>query len=242
MGRRPLGERAPALSLALGFFVPALLAGSAVLLLTGNAGPAPGPAQLGLASASISAVPRVGDAAAEGETSDVRRIVTGRTVVSGSTTEPGLDPVEPRPAEPARVIIPEVGVDASVVPVGATTDGIEVPPVYEAGWYAEGPRPSEPGRAVVLGHLDSLTGPAAFTQVPQARPGADVTVVDQAGVSHEFEVLRSLEVAKSSFPVAEVYGATRRPSLALITCGGDFDPETGYENNVIVFARELRRS
>jgi sortase (surface protein transpeptidase) len=140
------------------------------------------------------------------------------------------------------VIIPDVGVDASVVPVGATPDGIEVPPVFEAGWYAEGPRPSEPGRAIVLGHLDSLTGPAAFTQIPQARRGSEVTVVDRAGVSHPFQVLRTLEVAKSSFPADEVYGGTRRPSLALITCGGEFNPVTGYENNVIVFARELRRS
>ncbi len=234
--------RAPALSLALGFFIPALLAGAAVLQLTDNSGSPVGPAALGLASSRISAVPEVGDGAAEGETSELRRIVTGGGVTAGPPTEPGLEPVEPRPAEPARVIIPDVGVDASVVPVGATEDGIEVPPVFEAGWYAEGPRPSEPGRAIVLGHLDSLTGPAAFTQVPQARPGSEVTVVDQAGVSHPFRVLRTLEVAKSSFPADEIYGATRRPSLALITCGGEFDPATGYENNVIVFARELRRS
>jgi hypothetical protein len=238
MRRRPLGVRAPALSLALGFFIPALLAGTAVLLVTGSPQPASPPAQLGLASAPISAVPWVGGAVPGGEASDLERIVTGRA----APTEPGLDPVEPRPAEPARVVIPDVGVDASVVPVGATAGGIEVPSPEEAGWYAAGPRPSEPGRAIVIGHLDSLDGPAAFTQVAQARPGSEVSVVDQAGVTHPFRILRTLEVAKSSFPAEEVYGATRRPSLALITCGGDFDPETGYENNVIVFARELRNS
>lgn len=189
--------------------------------------------------AQLSAVPRVGVAPVGGESSKVRRVVTGDPATA-APTEPGVQPAEDRPAPPARIQIPDVGIDTTVVPVQATADGIEVPPVYEAGWFDAGPRPSEPGRAIVLGHLDSLSGPAAFTQLPQARPGSDVIVTDEAGVTHTFRVLRTLEIPKSSFPAEEVYGTTRRPGLALITCGGTFDSETGYENNVIVFARELR--
>ena len=220
----------------LAFLVPALLAGGAVLLLSGNSPkrvpPPSTPVQL-------SAVPKVETAPAEGESSKVRRVVTGDPAAA-APTEPGVQPAEDRPAPPVRIQIPDVGVDTTIVPVEATDDGIEVPPVYEAGWFDGGPRPSEPGRAIVLGHLDSLTGPAAFTQLPQAQPGSEVIVTDEAGLTHTFRILRTLEIPKASFPSEEVYGTTRRPGLALITCGGKFDPGTGYENNVIVFARELR--
>ncbi len=219
----------------LAFLIPALLAGGAVLLLSGD----PSRQDPLLTPAQLSAVPRVGAAPAEGESSKIRRVVTGDPAAA-APTEPGVRPAESRPAPPARIQIPDVGVDTTIVPVEATDDGIEVPPVFEAGWFDAGPRPSEPGRAIVLGHLDSLSGPAAFTQLPQARPGSEVIVTDRAGLTHTFRILRTLEVAKASFPSEEVYGMTRRPGLALITCGGKFDPGTGYENNVIVFARELR--
>lgn len=235
MRRRSSGGRTRLRTL-LAFIVPALLAGGAVLLLSGNSPqrvpPLSTPAQL-------SAVPTVEATPAAGQSSKVRRVVTGDPAAA-APTEAGVQPTEDRPAPPARIQIPDVGVDTTIVPVAATDDGIEVPPVYEAGWFDGGPRPSEPGRAIMLGHLDSLSGPAAFTELPQARPGSEVIVTDQAGLTHTFRILRTLEIAKASFPSEEVYGMTRRPGLALITCGGKFDPGTGYENNVIVFAREMR--
>lgn len=224
MGRRlrELGLR------ALAFLVPAVLAGAAVAFLSAGADPdAPYPRE------RISAVPDVAPQSGATDDSSVRRVVTGRP--SPAAAEPA--PTEARPELPAWIAVPALGVDAAVKPVGATRDGIRVPPVDDAGWYRDGPRPGEPGRAVVLGHLDSLTGPAAFTPIPSAEPGTEVIVSDRAGVPHSFRVLRTLEVPKDRFPAEKVYGATRRPSLALITCGGDFDPRSGYENNVIVLAR-----
>ena len=239
MGRRRNGARTRR-RLLLAFAIPALLTGAAVLLITGGGGPSGETSDdLGLASSEISAVPPVGRAPDGGATSDVKRVVTGAPATADPATGDGPRPEEPRPAAPARIAIPAVGVDATVIPVGATADGIKVPPVFEAGWYQAGPRPSEPGRAIVLGHLDSLDGPAAFTQVPEAESGDEVIVTDGDGLTHAFRVMHTVEIAKSDFPADEVYGATRRPSLALITCGGDFDPANGYENNVIVFAREI---
>lgn len=219
----------------LAFLVPALLGGGAVLLLT--SGGAPPPREAPTASTPISAVPAV-EQQRSPEAGRVRRVVTGHP---SPPIDRGPQPTEERPAVPASVTISALGIDAPIKPVGSTGDGIRVPPVYEAGWYRRGPRPGEPGRAIVLGHLDSIDGPAAFTPLPGAEPGVELTITDRAGVAHGFRVLRTLEVPKATFPTREVYGGSRRPSLALITCGGDFDPETGYEDNVIVFARALRR-
>jgi hypothetical protein len=42
---------------------------------------------------------------------------------------------------------------------------------------------------------------------------------------------------KAGFPTGRVYGATRRPALWQITCGGAFDGSTGHcLDNTIVFA------
>lgn len=208
---------------------PAIAVGAAVAALTTGEPPGPDPPTIA-----------AGASAADGgrEAKPVRRVVTGRS--AEPRPKGPAQPLGERPGRPARIVVRELGLDVPTVPVGATDDGIRVPPVDEAGWYRSGPRPGEPGRAIVLGHLDSLDGPAAFTLLPDAKPGMVIEVVDRAGKPQRFEVTRVREVPKSRFPAEAVYGVTRRPLLAVITCGGEFDPESGYENNVIVFARLQR--
>ena len=68
-----------------------------------------------------------------------------------------------------------------LVRLGRAADGsIEVPAQFDvAGWFAEGPRPGQPGPAVVLGHVDSRTGPAVFYRVAALPRDAQV-LVDRA--------------------------------------------------------------
>ena len=67
-------------------------------------------------------------------------------------------------AEPVRLRIPALGVTSSLLRLGRAPDGsVEVPGDYNtAGWFAEGPRPGQPGPAVMLGHVDSKAGPGVF--------------------------------------------------------------------------------
>jgi hypothetical protein len=142
-----------------------------------------------------------------------------------------------RPSEPAHLSIPSLRVRADVQRVGSTATGIEVPQVGRAGWFDEGPRPGEPGRAVMIGHLDSQTGPGLFALLPGVERGTDVAVTDADGSVHRFKVVGKAEVTKATFPSAAVYGPSSSPVLVLITCGGPYDPATGYRDNVIVYAR-----
>ena len=145
-----------------------------------------------------------------------------------------------RPAEPAHLSIPELDVHADVERVGSTATGIEVPQVGRAGWFDEGPRPGEPGRAVVIGHLDSQNGPGLFALLPGVRPGTDVSITDTAGAVHRFKVIGKAQVPKANFPTGAVYGPSDRPVLVLITCGGTWNTATaGYDDNVIVYARAV---
>ena len=142
-------------------------------------------------------------------------------------------------AEPVRLRIPRIGVDSPLVHLGLAPDGAIAAPAHfdQVGWYAAGPRPGQPGPAVVLGHVDSTSGPAAFYRVTGLHPG-DAVVVDRAdGTSVRFRVSGRLQVAKSSFPADLLYAPTLAPVLRLVTCGGAFNTATGhYRDNIVVSA------
>jgi hypothetical protein len=165
-------------------------------------------------------------------------------VIRGGHAVLGHEPAGPatsasRPAEPSHIAIPALGVSADVQHVSATATGIEVPQVGRAGWFDEGPRPGEPGKAVVIGHLDSQTGPGLFALLPGVQAGTDVSVTDAAGTVHRFKVVGKAQVPKSTFPSSAVYGPSPRPSLVLITCAGPYTPGVGYRDNVLVYARAI---
>ena len=140
---------------------------------------------------------------------------------------------------PVRVEIPSIGVASSLDRLGRAPDGtVEVPREWEvAGWYAPGPRPGDPGSAVILGHVDSKGGPAVFYRLHQLRRGDQIKIARSDGSAVGFVVQRTEQYPKDRFPTDEVYYPTLTPTLRLVTCGGDFDATAGhYRSNVIVFA------
>jgi len=140
---------------------------------------------------------------------------------------------------PSRVVIPSIGVDSTLERLGLSDDGsIAAPDDYgEAGWFANGPVPGQPGPAVIAGHVDSRTGPAVFYRLDDLRPGDRVDVVGGDGSTVAFTVTRSALVPKDEFPATEVYGPVPDAELRLISCGGSFDYANGhYRSNVVVYA------
>jgi Sortase domain len=140
---------------------------------------------------------------------------------------------------PVRLEIPRIGVSTRLQRLGRASDGtVEVPSEWGvAGWYAEGTRPGDPGSAVILGHVDSKSGPAVFYRLRELRPGDQVEVERAGGSRVRFTVERVERFDKQRFPTDDVYYPTLTPRLRLVTCGGAFDPATGhYRDNVIAFA------
>lgn len=143
------------------------------------------------------------------------------------------------PAPPERVRIPALGVDSALERLGRLPDGtIAAPRAWErAGWYAQGPRPGQRGPAVVLGHVDSTSGPAVFYRLATLRPGDEVLVDLADRGTLVFRVDRTARYPKDRFPTEAVYFPTLDRVLRLVTCGGTFDPATGhYRDNVVVYA------
>lgn len=155
-----------------------------------------------------------------------------------STTEAATPP----PAEPDRLRIDSLGVDADVIDLGLDAEGaLEVPRDFaQTGWWTGGAVPGEDGPAVIVGHVDSVDGPAVFFRLDELAAGDEVTVVGDDGTETAFVVERSQQVDKDEFPTDEVYGPTDDAELRLVTCGGEFDDEVGhYDDNVIVFLRAV---
>jgi hypothetical protein len=140
---------------------------------------------------------------------------------------------------PVSIAIPAVGVDARVVPVGLRADrAMEVPAVDLVGWYELGPRPGEAGPAVVVGHVDSRSGPAVFSRLGELRRGDRIGIGQQGGAARSFRVERVERHPKTALPVERIWDRARQPVLRLITCGGSFDRSTGhYRDNIVVYAR-----
>jgi sortase (surface protein transpeptidase) len=142
-------------------------------------------------------------------------------------------------AEPVRLRIPALGVDAPLTHLGLAPDRtIEVPTDFAVpGWFDQGPRPGQPGPAVILGHVDSKAGPAVFYRLSRLPVGAEVFVDRADGSTIDFRTRSMQHVAKTAFPTDLVYAPTLEPSLRLVTCGGPFDhTRSSYLDNVIVYA------
>ncbi|MFJ8545993.1 class F sortase [Streptomyces sp. NPDC093586] len=144
-------------------------------------------------------------------------------------------------AVPDRIRIPAIQVDAPVMPVGLDADGwVGAPPPEDpnlAGWFTGAVSPGEKGTAVVVGHVDNKQGPAVFYGLGALRKGNRIEVSRQDGKTAVFEIYGIEVFAKDDFPGDRVYASKGAPELRVITCGGDFTKQSGYDGNVVAFAR-----
>lgn len=148
------------------------------------------------------------------------------------------------PSPPTKITIPALELQANVHTVGLTIDGeIEVPPMerhHEAGWFNRSPTPGELGPAIIVGHVDSRSGPSVFHGLKKLRRGDTIEITRQDGSEVVFVVDSVERFNKRALPNDRVYGDYSSPNLRLITCGGQWvGGNTGYEDNVIVFASLL---
>ncbi|HXL18791.1 MAG TPA: class F sortase [Streptosporangiaceae bacterium] len=206
-------RRPAAIAFAAGLVV--IVAGSAGLLLTRHSTPALRPV-----AAGVAALPAP----------------TGPIVAPPQSAEPA--PV----ASPVSLTIPLIGVKTQLITLGLAAGGaMQVPSSTSvAGWYTGSPRPGAVGSAIIVGHIDSLTGPGVFIQLHNLHRGDSVYVKRADGSTAEFRVTSVQTYLKDHFPTQTVYGATPDAELRLITCGGAFDAATHhYLNNIVVFATEV---
>lgn len=170
--------------------------------------------------------------------------VSGAGAGSPGPAARGQDTRAARPlarAIPISVAIASIGLaERPLIRLGRGQDGsLQVPTDYQqVGWYQLGPAPGQPGAAVLVGHVDSASGPAVFWRLGSLHPGNTIVIRRDDKTRLTFSVYAVDSYPKDQFPTAMVYGSTsHRAELRVITCGGTFDHTTGhYLSNTVVYA------
>jgi LPXTG-site transpeptidase (sortase) family protein len=130
-------------------------------------------------------------------------------------------------ANPSRLIIPAIGVDAFIETLGMLPSGDMATPTQhpweDVGWYYSGPHPGERGSAVIDGHLDRPGGyPAVFWRLRDMHIGDDVQVLNTNGKKLHFHVTRIALYTPQNAPIQDIFGNKGGTYLNLITCAGDW--------------------
>ncbi|MFE4955836.1 class F sortase [Streptomyces sp. NPDC056653] len=149
--------------------------------------------------------------------------------------------VQPLAYAPAsRVVIPAIRVDARLIDVNLEPDGsIGTPPPEDpqlAGWYRNGVAPGQLGTSVLVGHVDTMAGPAVFHGLGSLKKGNRIEVSRHDDRVAVFEVYGLEVLSTTDFPGDRVYRDTGRAELRLITHGGCTTAD-GHDGSVVVFAR-----
>ena len=147
---------------------------------------------------------------------------------------------DPVIADPTRLQIPALAVDAPVEPVGVADDGeVEVPgDVATVGWYRFGPAPGATGSAVLVGHVDDYRqGAGVLARIGDLNPGDTIAVAGPDGTVRQFSVVAREQWAKADTPLDRLFDRGGEARLVLITCGGRFDQASlSYDDNIAVTA------
>lgn len=146
---------------------------------------------------------------------------------------------EPAATRPVRLVMGSVGIDAVVRPVGVTQDAqMQLPPDPRViGWYKFGPAPASGiGSVVLAGHLDSNRfGVGPLVRLRDVEVGDRIEVLSSDLATSAYRVVRVERFDQQGLP-ADIFARTGPERLRIITCGGAYAPETGYEENLVVTA------
>jgi sortase A len=145
-------------------------------------------------------------------------------------------------AQPRRLVIPSIGVNAYVQDVGIAQSGrMAVPSNYtDVGWYRYGVRPGQSGSAVFAGHLDNGFGRAGvFNDLNQIDIGADMYVEDSLGQSLHFKVTTIEHLNAETWQTTSIFKTDGPPEIKLITCEGYWDQASKMYSERLIVSAEL---
>jgi sortase A len=142
---------------------------------------------------------------------------------------------------PRNLRISSVNIQAPVIPVGLTKEGLMEAPEGpdNTGWFVLGVAPGEQGSSVIAGHRGFRTGPAVFDNLHLVQTGDEVEIETADGNKLTFVVTRK-EVYGATEKVPEVWDRNDGRYLNLITCSGKWNRLTGTSDDRLVVFTKLK--
>jgi hypothetical protein len=144
---------------------------------------------------------------------------------------------------PNRIEIPAIDATAPIVRVG-TLPGRELQIPLDpkmVGWWGGGAKPgARKGTAILAGHINYAGVTGELAQIGTLDPGDAVFVYGKRQhkeVGLKFLITGVRTYDKTALPYKEIFDQNSVGRLAIVTCGGAFDPSTGnYLDNIVAFA------
>lgn len=141
---------------------------------------------------------------------------------------------------PVRLIIPSIHVDANIIRVGLTPNGIvDVPKQsHDVAWFTPGPQPGQPGSSVIVGHYGQWQDgtSSVFDNLHTLKKGDNIYVKDDKNVVTAF-VVREMHTYSPEDPVPSIFNRNDGTYLNLITCSGVWVPgRSAYSKRLVVFS------
>lgn len=141
---------------------------------------------------------------------------------------------------PQQLIIPKLGIEATVEYVGMDAKGnMDVPKNdNNVAWYELGYKPGVLGNSVIAGHFDTKTGaPAVFYKLEALEKGDAIRIVGTDGTEKKFIVTQKQRYPYDAFPLVKVFGPADKPQLNLITCEGTYSQTSHtYSHRTVVYS------
>ncbi len=123
---------------------------------------------------------------------------------------------------PVRLVIPVIGLDQQVVPVGLDRNRVPIVPKHDVGWYNLSATPGQGDNVVLWGHVlrfrDAPHIPAPFARLKEVPVGAQLTLYGADGAGHGYVVTQQIWVTPDQ--VAYIL-PTGREQVTLVSCIGD---------------------
>ncbi|MDR3642830.1 MAG: sortase [Candidatus Doudnabacteria bacterium] len=144
--------------------------------------------------------------------------------------------------DPSLLSIPSLKLSAPFEPLGLNPDHTIAVPKNNmgVGWFVYGAKPGQNGAAIIVGHLDSASGPAIFASLQYIKPGDKIFITRADGSVVTYRVDSLAKFPQNRFPTQAIYGAISYPGLRIITCSGTWNKTSGhYSDNLVVFGTEI---
>ncbi len=168
---------------------------------------------------------------------------------SAPAPSPTPTPTPPPPIEPPlgstpfQLVIPRIGVDATVNTFGLDSDFVpEVPRNgQEVAWYDWSSEPGTGSNAVLAGHV-TWSGAGVFYDLNQLGDGDQILLRSGDGTELSYTVEENFLVDPDDPSALALMAPTNDDTITVITCGGTYSPTGGpfggeYSDRLVVRAR-----
>lgn len=168
------------------------------------------------------------------------------TPSSVTTTSSDVNELPPEPTAkqgggiegPYVLRIPQIGVDAHVVPVKSNEERILEPPPNPSvvGWWSDGAAPgAAQGSAVLVGHTVRHTDGGVFDELGYLSRGDAIELEGpHSTLTYRVESVHVLSIGDFARKAPQIFKQTGAGRLVLITCG-DFEG-TVWRANIVIIA------